>query len=143
MNPTYDAVRLAAVSAAIAVLGVYEAVRPDDDRPWQAILAARYYAVGAATAEELAAAWTEARAAAYETPPGPARYAARAAMWTCNPAPGNAASVARMYAYLATHPDAPADAQQLAAAAADVDRYGRAISGMIAASEARAAQDRR
>lgn len=71
--------RLIAADYAEAVLPIYEREYPDDDRPRRAILVARRYALGLATADaDLAAAWAAAgaaRDAAYAA----ARAAARAA----------------------------------------------------------------
>ena len=56
-------VRLFAADCAERVLPIFEAERPEDDRPRKAIVMARRYADGEATAEELAAAWVTAGAA--------------------------------------------------------------------------------
>lgn len=67
----------------------------DDPRPAEAIAVARRYAVGEATAEELAAARGAARDAAKAAPWGAARDAARAASWdAAEPAARDAARVA-------------------------------------------------
>ena len=56
--------RLIAADFAEHVLPLFEADYPDDDRPRKAIEAARAYARGQITIEQLEAAWASARAAA-------------------------------------------------------------------------------
>ena len=82
--------RLFAADCAELVLPIYEKHCPDDNRPRLAIQAARDYANGLITIEELAAAWDAARAAAWA--------AARAAAWA---AAGDAARDAAMAAAMA------------------------------------------
>ncbi|MFA7265741.1 MAG: putative immunity protein [Candidatus Nanopelagicales bacterium] len=67
--------RLFAADCAEWVLPLFEAERPDDDRPRKAIEAARAFANGEITA----AAWDAARAAAWDAARAAARDAARAA----------------------------------------------------------------
>ena len=57
-------IRLFAADCAELVLPIYEKYYPDDNRPRLAIHAARDYANGLITIEELDAAWAAARAAA-------------------------------------------------------------------------------
>jgi hypothetical protein len=70
-------IRLFAADCAELVLPIYEKRYPDDNRPRLAIKAARDYAKGLITKEELAAA----RAAAWAAAGAAARAAARAAAW--------------------------------------------------------------
>ena len=69
--------RLIAADFAEHVLPLFEADYPDDDRPRKAIEAARAYARGQITIEQLEAAWASARAAARAV----ARASAGAAAW--------------------------------------------------------------
>jgi len=73
--------RLFACDCAERVLHLYEARYPDDDRPREAIRVARAFANGAATEDELAAAWAAAWAAGWDAGWDAARAAARAAAW--------------------------------------------------------------
>lgn len=80
LRPEADAVlRLFAVDCAEMVLPLYVAEHPDDQRPKKAIEAARGYALGVITAEELAAAWVAARVAARDAAWDAAWDAARVA----------------------------------------------------------------
>jgi hypothetical protein len=71
-------IRLFAADCAEFVLPIYEKNYPDDKRPRLAIQAARDYANGLITLEELATPWAAARAAAGATPWAAARAAAGA-----------------------------------------------------------------
>jgi hypothetical protein len=70
--------RLFAANCAEHVLPIFEKHYPEDKRPRKAVEAARLYAVGAISAEDLAAARAAARAAAWDAGAA-AREAARAA----------------------------------------------------------------
>jgi len=71
--------RLMACDFAEAVLPIYEERYPNDKRPRGAIAAARRYALGKATKEEMGAAESAARAAAEDAVETAARAASRAA----------------------------------------------------------------
>lgn len=73
--------RLFAADCAAHVLPIWEAERPDDDRPRRAIETARRYANGEATGDELTAAQAAAWDAAFAAAEAAARAAARAAAW--------------------------------------------------------------
>jgi hypothetical protein len=73
--------RLFAADCAELVLPIYEKRYPDDNRPRFAIQAARDYANGLITIEELAAARAAARDAAWAAARDAARAAARDAAW--------------------------------------------------------------
>jgi hypothetical protein len=119
--------RLAAADFAEAVLPIYEARHPDDDRPRKAIEAARAFANGeidaaawaaagaAATAAASAAAWAAAGAAARAAAGDAAGDAARAA---AGDAAGDAARAAATAAAWAAARDAAWDAARAAAWAA-------------------------
>ena len=117
--------RLFAADCAEHVLPLFEAERPNDDRPRKAIEAARRFANGEATQEERAAAEAAAGAAARaaaEAAAGTAawdaaRAAARAAAWT---ATGTAAGTAARAAAGAAAGDAAGAAAR--AAARDAER---------------------
>ena len=77
--------RLIAADFAEHVLPLFEAEYPDDDRPRKSIEAARAFARGEITKEQLAAAWSAAWSAAGDAERAAAgaaaRGAARAAAW--------------------------------------------------------------
>ena len=102
--------RLIAADFAEHVLPLFEAEYPDDDRPRKAIDAARAYARGEITEEQLSAAWDAARAAAWA--------AAGAAAWD---AAGDAAGAAAWAAARAAAGAAARDAARAAAGAAAGD----------------------
>lgn len=85
--------RLFACDCAERVLPIFESICPDDDRPRQAIETVRRYAVGEATADELAAAEVAAWAAAWA-----ARDAAEAAAWAAAEVAAEAAAWAASWA---------------------------------------------
>jgi len=96
------AARLVAADWAEHVLPIFEAVRPDDGRVRAAIAAARAYADGEISAEELAAAWDAAWDAAVDVAGATAEVAAevaagavaRAAAWAVARAARDAAGTA-------------------------------------------------
>jgi len=73
--------RLFAADAAERVLPLFEAARPGDTRPREAIAVARRFADGEATKGQLAAAWAAAGDAAWAAAGDAARAAAGAAAW--------------------------------------------------------------
>jgi len=110
-----DTARLFACDCAEHVLPLFEAKRPHDPRPRQAIETARRYADGKASIEELRAAWEAAGAAwgaAWEAA-GAARDAAGAAAWAAWDAAGAAGGAAWGAAW-----DAAGAAREAAGAAA-------------------------
>jgi hypothetical protein len=86
-----ESARVFAAACADHVLPIYERQRPEDDRPRRAIEAARLFALGFVTADELAAAWRAARdvmTADLLTVSGAALAAARAAAMSAAVGPG-------------------------------------------------------
>ena len=116
--------RLLAASIAEAVLPIWERDYPGDERPRQAINAARRYADGEATDEELAAARAAAAAAARVAGRATAAAAARAAARAADAAAARAA-----------------DADAAAARAADADAARAADAAAARAADAAAAAD--
>ena len=94
--------RLFAADCAEHVLGAFEAVRPDDDRPRRAIAAARACARGQIGWDELVAAQTAAWAAAWVAAQAAARAAARAGAQTAAWAAARAAARAAAWAAMRT-----------------------------------------
>ena len=82
--------RLFAADSAEHVLPIYEEAYPDDSRPRKAIEAARLFAAGSITAEELRRAW-DAAGAAWDAAGAAARDAARAAAGAAGAAARDAA----------------------------------------------------
>ena len=119
--------RLFACDCAERVLPIFESICPDDDRPRRAIETARRYAVGEATADELAAAraaaaaWAAARAAA-----GDAAWAAAAAAWAAARAAAAAARAAARAAAWAARAAAGDAAWAARAAAGDAEKRWQA-----------------
>ena len=119
--------RLIAADFAERVLPLFETQHPDDDRPRKAIEAARAYARGEITKEQLAAADAAARAAA-RAAAWAAGAAARAAAWAAADASARAAARAAVWAAGA--------AARAAWAAADASARAAAWAAVWAAERA-------